>query len=351
MASYNLRKLSAVPQICNPYCDPNKKIVGTCPPDCVYVCDAICNHVVPSEAAPPPKKLHKLPLVFKISLAVLIVAFFLFCCYTIYKFYTVCRNRSRNRSRNRAEQTDVDFVDEDYGPVLDHPIWYIRTVGLQPGVISAITICKYKKDEGLVEGTDCSVCLSEFQEDETLRLLPKCNHAFHIPCIDTWLRSHTNCPLCRAGIVRPDTGSVLPELINPNLAPVEETQVGVLDIESLEPTIRDEESEEFDEIPTTEVGDCVSSNVDLNEVQRMRRSVSFDSSAAAIIGCEKNLNTQLAKVSKSKRIEFDFSRSLRRLVGTSSVQKGSGSMIRSSSCGEKFVLPRQNGTPDSPLPQ
>ncbi|KAF1001522.1 hypothetical protein AG4045_000284, partial [Apium graveolens] len=50
-------------------------------------------------------------------------------------------------------------------------------------------------------GTDCSVCLTEFQDDETLRLLPKCNHAFHIPCIDTWLRSHTTCPLCRAGIV------------------------------------------------------------------------------------------------------------------------------------------------------
>lgn len=60
---------------------------------------------------------------------------------------------------------------------------------------------KYKKGEGVIEGTECSVCLSEFQEEEMLRLLPKCNHAFHVSCIDTWLRSHTNCPLCRAGIV------------------------------------------------------------------------------------------------------------------------------------------------------
>ncbi|KAK3030188.1 hypothetical protein RJ639_039665 [Escallonia herrerae] len=96
---------------------------------------------------------------------------------------------------------DEEFLDENHGPEIDHPIWYITTVGLQPSVISSITVIKYKKGDGLIEGTDCSVCLSEFQEDETLRLLPKCSHAFHIPCIDTWLRSHTNCPLCRAGIV------------------------------------------------------------------------------------------------------------------------------------------------------
>ncbi|CAL1395531.1 unnamed protein product [Linum trigynum] len=54
---------------------------------------------------------------------------------------------------------------------------------------------------------NCSVCLSEFEEGESLRLLPKCSHAFHIPCIDTWLRSHKNCPLCRAPIVAADANS------------------------------------------------------------------------------------------------------------------------------------------------
>lgn len=51
-----------------------------------------------------------------------------------------------------------------------------------------------------MESSDCAVCLSEFEEEERLRLLPKCSHAFHVPCIDTWLKSHSNCPLCRAGI-------------------------------------------------------------------------------------------------------------------------------------------------------
>ncbi|KAG2316243.1 hypothetical protein Bca4012_067055 [Brassica carinata] len=72
--------------------------------------------------------------------------------------------------------------------------------GLDETLIESITVYKYRKGDGFVESSDCSVCLSEFQENERLRLLPKCSHAFHVPCIDTWLKSHSNCPLCRAGI-------------------------------------------------------------------------------------------------------------------------------------------------------
>lgn len=50
-------------------------------------------------------------------------------------------------------------------------------------------------------GSDCSVCLSEFDKGEMVRLLPKCAHIFHVNCIDVWLRSNVNCPLCRTHIV------------------------------------------------------------------------------------------------------------------------------------------------------
>ncbi|XP_038999870.1 E3 ubiquitin-protein ligase RING1-like [Hibiscus syriacus] len=81
------------------------------------------------------------------------------------------------------------------------PIWYINTIGLQQSVIDSIMVFKYKKDERLIEGTECSICLNDFQEDESLRLLPNCTHGFHLPCIDTRLRSHQNCPLYRAPVV------------------------------------------------------------------------------------------------------------------------------------------------------
>ncbi|XP_013625571.1 PREDICTED: RING-H2 finger protein ATL51-like [Brassica oleracea var. oleracea] len=73
-------------------------------------------------------------------------------------------------------------------------------IGLDETLIKSITVYKYRKGDGFVESSDCSVCLSEFQEEESLRLLPKCRHAFHVACIDTWLKSHSNCPLCRAEI-------------------------------------------------------------------------------------------------------------------------------------------------------
>lgn len=31
-------------------------------------------------------------------------------------------------------------------------------------------------------------------------MIPNCCHAFHIDCIDVWLQSNANCPLCRASI-------------------------------------------------------------------------------------------------------------------------------------------------------
>ncbi|ESQ47160.1 hypothetical protein EUTSA_v10028253mg, partial [Eutrema salsugineum] len=55
--------------------------------------------------------------------------------------------------------------------------------GLNGTLIKSITVYKYRKGEGFIDGSDCSVCLSEFEENESLRLLPKCNHAFHLPCI------------------------------------------------------------------------------------------------------------------------------------------------------------------------
>ncbi|KAJ0051496.1 hypothetical protein Pint_00041 [Pistacia integerrima] len=49
-------------------------------------------------------------------------------------------------------------------------------------------------------GGDCAVCLSKFEPQDQLRLLPLCCHAFHALCIDTWLESNQTCPLCRSPI-------------------------------------------------------------------------------------------------------------------------------------------------------
>lgn len=43
---------------------------------------------------------------------------------------------------------------------------------------------------------ECSICLEEFEQNDQLKKL-SCNHCFHIACIDQWLGTKKNCPLCR----------------------------------------------------------------------------------------------------------------------------------------------------------
>ncbi|XP_068643580.1 E3 ubiquitin-protein ligase ATL6-like [Aristolochia californica] len=76
--------------------------------------------------------------------------------------------------------------------------------GLDPAVVETFPIFEYSvvKNLKIGKGTlECAVCLSEFKDDETLRLLPKCNHVFHPDCIDAWLSNHTTCPVCRSNLV------------------------------------------------------------------------------------------------------------------------------------------------------
>ncbi|KAI3665071.1 hypothetical protein L6452_43688 [Arctium lappa] len=160
-------------------------------------------------ALPPP-----LPTVHHHSLSPLVVVMLYtlaatvsFLCYVaIIKACRTFQKRSRTRSHGNinTNETHHDFVDEEHGSIVFHPIWLINTIGLDQLVIDSIGVFKYKKGNGFMDGSDsdCAVCLGEFQDEESLRILPKCNHAFHVSCIDTWLRSHKNCPVCRAPVVK-----------------------------------------------------------------------------------------------------------------------------------------------------
>ncbi|KAF5770520.1 putative transcription factor C2H2 family [Helianthus annuus] len=43
----------------------------------------------------------------------------------------------------------------------------------------------------------CSICLADYNPADVLRLLPECGHLFHVSCVDTWLKVHPTCPVCR----------------------------------------------------------------------------------------------------------------------------------------------------------
>ncbi|XP_061948722.1 E3 ubiquitin-protein ligase RING1-like [Populus nigra] len=308
----------------------------------------------------------------------------------------LCYNRHRNSRRSRSLPvffgTQEDFLDEDQGTEINHHIWYINFLGLQQSVIDSITVFKFKKDEGLIDGTECSVCLSEFQEDESLRLLPKCSHAFHISCIDTWLRSHKNCPLCRAPIVSDNfdaqvaltvpTTSYLSSREEPQMENSENnTPTGLMSSnhagEDGSSEVRNGE-ETICGLPVVDESNTGNSSLNSNhfisrnprirsdlvdklvvveeEMQPVRRSVSLDFSTASAIysvlanvapgKCQANSDSLLVqpKQPKSKNATKRGSGGFHKLMKNSSIrrslQKGPISMKRSLSTSEKSLSSR-----------
>jgi Ring finger domain len=76
----------------------------------------------------------------------------------------------------------------------------------------------------------CTVCLGDFHDGELLRLLPNCGHAFHVSCIDTWLRAHANCPLCRAAVVAPPPGGIPMPFASPSDIGDDSADNGILNL-------------------------------------------------------------------------------------------------------------------------
>ncbi|XP_055824491.1 RING-H2 finger protein ATL43 [Solanum dulcamara] len=79
-----------------------------------------------------------------------------------------------------------------------HSSSFRKNSGIDRTVIESLPVFRFGSLRGQkAEGLECAVCLNKFESSEILRLLPKCKHAFHIECVDTWLDAHSTCPLCR----------------------------------------------------------------------------------------------------------------------------------------------------------
>ncbi|KAL1548898.1 RING-type E3 ubiquitin transferase [Salvia divinorum] len=81
-------------------------------------------------------------------------------------------------------------------------LFNLHDAGVDQSFIDTLPVFNYNAIIGVKDPFDCAVCLCEFEADDKLRLLPKCSHAFHMDCIDTWLLSHSTCPICRACLLQ-----------------------------------------------------------------------------------------------------------------------------------------------------
>ncbi|EOA39387.1 hypothetical protein CARUB_v10012468mg [Capsella rubella] len=74
--------------------------------------------------------------------------------------------------------------------------------GIKKKALKMFPVVSYSPEMNLPGiGEECVICLSDFVSGEQLRLLPKCNHGFHVRCIDKWLQHHMTCPKCRHCLV------------------------------------------------------------------------------------------------------------------------------------------------------
>ncbi|XP_047312324.1 RING-H2 finger protein ATL2-like [Impatiens glandulifera] len=146
------------------------------------------------------------------AVVVLFAVIILILALYIYARCSILRSRRRHlRSRHRQIVIYMDST----------PTTAVH--GLDTAVLNSLPVFEYSP-ETHHQLPECAVCLSEFEENDKGRLLPKCNHSFHIDCIDMWFHSHSTCPLCRS-LVEPvmDNEDVVVSVAEP---PPEVTEPG-----------------------------------------------------------------------------------------------------------------------------
>uniref|UniRef100_A0ACD5ZDV5 Uncharacterized protein n=1 Tax=Avena sativa TaxID=4498 RepID=A0ACD5ZDV5_AVESA len=117
--------------------------------------------------------------------------------------HLLARHLLRLRRRRRAAREDAESVTAFQGQL--QKLFHLHDAGVDQAFIDALPVFSYHGviGAGGKDPFDCAVCLCEFEAEDQLRLLPKCSHAFHLECIDTWLLSHSTCPLCRRSLLAP----------------------------------------------------------------------------------------------------------------------------------------------------
>jgi len=46
----------------------------------------------------------------------------------------------------------------------------------------------------------CPICLADFETEDKVITLPKCEHTFHSDCVTDWLKTSPLCPMCRGNV-------------------------------------------------------------------------------------------------------------------------------------------------------
>ncbi|KAG2332590.1 hypothetical protein Bca4012_017846 [Brassica carinata] len=138
----------------------------------------------------PPRSIDVTPLILIfVVIAIIAVPAFVYAIF----FTLPCSSRRRSSSSSRRSFSD-DHVTVD----ITSPNTTDRDASAAAAPDSGV---KFKRETRSKEtGNECTVCLSAFADGEEIRRLSACKHAFHVSCIEPWLKDHPSCPICRADV-------------------------------------------------------------------------------------------------------------------------------------------------------
>ncbi|XP_040376400.1 RING-H2 finger protein ATL74-like [Oryza brachyantha] len=73
----------------------------------------------------------------------------------------------------------------------------LQAAGVRRKALRAMPTMVYSAGLRLQASPACAICLADLEPGERVRVLPKCNHGFHVRCVDRWLLARSTCPTCR----------------------------------------------------------------------------------------------------------------------------------------------------------
>lgn len=144
-----------------------------------------------------------------------VVVVFVFFVHLYAKWFWYRREEDRDVPNTRIRRRRGDFT-AGHQEQQQSGVTVLRR-GLDPSFLKTLPVILFDPKD-FKEGLECAVCLSELGEGEKARILPKCNHGFHMECIDMWFHSHSTCPICRSPV------SYQTEISVENLLEIRQTQ-------------------------------------------------------------------------------------------------------------------------------
>ncbi|XP_054819917.1 NEP1-interacting protein 2-like isoform X2 [Prosopis cineraria] len=103
---------------------------------------------------------------------------------------------------NHEPLSKIGIPETVYREVSD--IYDMRGVpGLSQKLIQSLPLNQFNSTKvlALYNESFCSICFQEFEDEDVVRKLPKCDHIFHFHCVDKWLIQQGSCPMCRTFVL------------------------------------------------------------------------------------------------------------------------------------------------------